>query len=143
MNETKEADLISVLRNLGFKVKEAKQRTDAVLQAQVSEVPLEHLIKEAVAWTTAKSESGAIQGSGSSIPEDSIDEPHPLTVLRAKAADEPTTGESTWLWILTPMALMGLLILWLGTVKALLILGGLVFFVYLLGRSGSEEGSAT
>jgi len=134
MNKSKEEDLISVLRNLGFKVKEAKQRADSVLEAHDEEVPLEVLIKEAMAWTRQPTGSITVQ-TVTSKTEDSSGPLAAKLVWKAPAAAPGEAADSSALpWIVTPIVLMAGLMLWIGVVKSLMVLGGLVLFVYLLGR---------
>ena len=134
MNESKEEDLISVLRNLGFKVKEAKQRADSVLAAHDEEVPLEVLIKEAMAWTRQPTGSLTIQTAVTSKTENPSGPLAAKLVWKAPAAPGEAADSSALPWIVTPVVLMAGLMLWIGVVKSLMVLGGLVLFVYLLGR---------
>jgi uncharacterized MAPEG superfamily protein len=142
MNETKENDLISVLRNLGFKAKEAKQRASSVLNHHDESTPLEDLIKAALAWVRPPSDITTTATLSPAVQENAF-EPHPLAAGHVEESElgpgpelksEEEVGGPAWLWILTPMVLMGLAIFVIGVFKSLLILGGIVLLALLVGH---------
>jgi hypothetical protein len=158
LNESKAEDLVSVLRNLGYKKAEAQRRVEAVIeQHQEAETSLEVLIKAALAWVhppdgIMKAQQAVVQAQplveDSPAPEASAMGPpsNPTATARfvweAKEIpelEEPKkvkSGGATG-WMVTGAAIGALVgtVMWLGVVKFLLGLAGLLVIFYFIGKT--------
>lgn len=158
LNESKAEDLVSVLRNLGYKKAEAQRRVEAVLeQHQGAETSLEVLIKAALAWVhppdgVMRAQQAVVQAQplveNIQVPEASPLPPtsNPLATARfvweAKEVpelEEPKKVKSGGAasWMVTGAAIGALVgtVMWLGVVKFLLGLAGLLVIFFFIGKA--------
>ena len=156
MNEDKAEDLTSVLRNLGYKKVEAQQRCRATIERYPDEeVPLEVLIKEALAWThppagVMKAQQVATQTQPTDVPviESLPPSANPLMTARFvwEAGEEPeletSDGSTSWVVVGATIGVLVGGVLWFGVVRSLMVLAGLLTFFYFLGKTvGSKTPS--
>lgn len=159
MNESKADDLVSVLRNLGYKKIEAERRVLGVLQRHSDEeLPLEALIKEALAWSHRETGSLKIQVQEAplevpikGLDDDELGLPIPPKPKRTSKLvwepppaepDEETSGGSSgnaWLIVMGTLSALAGFIWWLGPTKFLLIIAGLLAFFYVLGKTVGKK----
>lgn len=161
LNEDKADDLVSVLRNLGYKKVEAERRALGTLQQHSEEeVPLETLIKTALAWShretgsikvvaeeVASMEATHIVGGNLPVP------PKPKVAKLVYVPPEghedgnteetPTPGVSGGSVLLGVMLVFGALaglVMWIGIAKFAMALAGLITFFFIIGKMSKDKG---
>lgn len=152
MNEDKAEDLTSVLRNLGYKKVEAQRRAEAVLEQHPDAVvPLELLIKEALAWAhppggVMKAQQVLTQEQAVDEPVGDVSKPEPLVTARfhweatTEAPELEVSSGKGWLITLATIAVLAGVVTWFGVVRSLMVLAGVIVFFYFLGKTvGKNE----
>lgn len=148
MNEDKADDLVSVLRNLGYKAVEAKKRAKAVLDKYEEEVSLEVLIKEALAWTASykTSENVSVKTLTSVEPDetetnDVFSQKCESAIRQRKRQEElaeqpaqAADGGGGGLTFLVVVGILVGLVVWIGVVRFLMGLAAILVFLYLVGK---------
>jgi hypothetical protein len=160
MNESKADDLVSVLRNLGYKKIEAERRALGVLQRHSDEeMTLEALIKEALAWSHRETGSLKVQvvEAPKEVPIKGLDDeemglpvpPKPRMTTKlvwepppAEPEDDESTGGAggkAWLIVMGTLSVLAGFVWWLGVPRFLLVLAGLLTFFYVLGKTVGKK----
>lgn len=157
LNEDKADDLVSVLRNLGYKKVEAERRALGTLQKHSEEeVPLEALIKTALQW--AHVETGSVRVVADDVSTEATqivkgDLPVPPKPKTAKLVyvppaqqeeDEEETSSSggggILLGILAVLGILTGIVMWIGIAKFAMVLTGLITFFFILGKMSKDKG---
>jgi hypothetical protein len=147
MNEDKAKDLESVLRNLGFKKLEACKRAEFVLERHSNHVvPLEQLIKEALAWTQQSVqqviEATPESEAGTSPEVATINKVAENNLRQAMAVRAPTDSSGGGLGALVTLGILTGIVLWFGIIRTIVVLLTLILFFYFLGKTvGAKESS--
>lgn len=142
MNDDKVEDLVGVLRSLGFKAKEARQRVDAVISRHDQVVPLEQLVKEVIAWTQGPSGSLRVRVADSQEVETVKLSASKVPVTQyiwepEKAEETAAGGAGVGAVLLGILGVLGGAIWFFGAAKVLLVLAAVITVFYAIGKAAA------